>query len=72
MLPRADLRNGEIQWTVVTNVKPKKKNASDIHGGGDDDKDTGKTADNVIRVHKGPFCENVLHILGMMHQTLRF
>ena len=37
LLPHADLRNEEIQKTVVTNPYSKKMNVIDIDGDGDDD-----------------------------------
>ena len=41
LIPPADLRNEEIQKTVVTNPYWEKMNASDIDGDGDDDADDG-------------------------------
>ena len=39
LIPPADLRNEEIQYTVVTNPYWEKMNAVDTDGDGDDDAD---------------------------------
>ena len=39
LIPPADLRNEEIQWTVVTNPYWEKMNVVDTDGDGDDDAD---------------------------------
>ena len=46
LIPPADLRNEEIQWTVVTNPYWEKMNAGDIDGDGDDDADDGDDAEH--------------------------
>ena len=45
-LPPADLKNEDVQWTVVTNAKSEKMSASDIDGHGDDDEDDGKDGEH--------------------------
>ena len=39
LIPPADLRNAEIQWTVVTNAYWEKMNVVDTDGDKDDDAD---------------------------------
>ena len=39
LIPPADFRNEEIQWTVVTNPYWEKMNVVNIDGDGDDDAD---------------------------------
>ena len=41
-LPPADVKNEDVQWTVVTNTKSVKMGASDIDGHGDDGGNDGK------------------------------
>ena len=72
LLPLADLRNEEIQWTVVTNPYWEKMNASDIAGDGDDDADDGDVLSMEIMMLDGPICENVLQILDMTTPKSKF
>ena len=73
-MPPADLKHEDFQWTVVTHAKSEKMSASDIDGHGDDDEDDGKDGEheNQSLQFKGPFCENVVQILGRAPPKPRF